>query len=273
MSFSYYIYSSFLDLHPVVVTSSKTQASCERVDRKPLKAFPTFLIPSTNCILFYHSHEPYFEFTNFYPQPVKIDGVIWPTTEHYFQAQKFIGTPYCEFIRKLPTPREAFHFSRVPTVAKWQRRNWANVKDDVMLKALAEKFTQNEILKCKLLETGHCKLIEHTDRDSYWGDGGDGSGLNRLGELLMQLRIILQSKKETALKRERQSSGSRLRRSSSFSGSINRLHLNNEISTTKQHLQVSADDSFQYHTQLPATTMRRSNTSSASYNIITGTDW
>jgi len=31
-------------------------------------------------------------------------------------------------------------------------------------------------------------LIEHTKNDSYWADGGDGSGKNRLGQLLMELR-------------------------------------------------------------------------------------
>jgi predicted NAD-dependent protein-ADP-ribosyltransferase YbiA (DUF1768 family) len=36
-------------------------------------------------------------------------------------------------------------------------------------------------------------LVEHTARDSYWGDGGDGSGRNRLGHLLMQLRAELRA--------------------------------------------------------------------------------
>ena len=30
--------------------------------------------------------------------------------------------------------------------------------------------------------------MEHTDNDNYWGDAGDGSGLNRLGDLLVELR-------------------------------------------------------------------------------------
>jgi predicted NAD-dependent protein-ADP-ribosyltransferase YbiA (DUF1768 family) len=31
-------------------------------------------------------------------------------------------------------------------------------------------------------------LVEHTKKDKYWADGGDGSGKNRLGELLMKVR-------------------------------------------------------------------------------------
>jgi len=30
--------------------------------------------------------------------------------------------------------------------------------------------------------------VEHTDNDSYWADGGDGSGRNMLGVLLMSVR-------------------------------------------------------------------------------------
>ena len=31
-------------------------------------------------------------------------------------------------------------------------------------------------------------LVEHTGKDAYWGDGGDGSGVNRLGGILMRVR-------------------------------------------------------------------------------------
>lgn len=57
-----------------------------------------------------------------------------------------------------------------------------------MYEGLRHKFTQNKELKQKLLETGDRKIIEHTDRDKYWGDGGNGEGKNRLGILLMKLR-------------------------------------------------------------------------------------
>jgi hypothetical protein len=32
------------------------------------------------------------------------------------------------------------------------------------------------------------KLVEHTSNDSYWADGGDGSGRNMLGRLLLRVR-------------------------------------------------------------------------------------
>ena len=120
--------------------------------------------------------------------PVQIDGKRWPTTEHYFQAQKFVGTPYEQVIGDLSTPREAFDFSRKPEVHCWRRNDWEQVKEDVMKKALLAKFTQHHKLCLMLFSTRNRELVEHTSNDRYWGDGGDGSGQNRLGYLLMLVR-------------------------------------------------------------------------------------
>ena len=68
------------------------------------------------------------------------------------------------------------------------RRNWEAVKDEIMLKAVRAKFSQHKDILEIMLSTGDAKLIEHTANDHYWADGGDGSGLNRPGELLMQIR-------------------------------------------------------------------------------------
>lgn len=57
-----------------------------------------------------------------------------------------------------------------------------------MSEALVHKFTQNQALMKVLLATGDAEIYEHTSTDSYWGDGGDGTGKNMLGQLLMDLR-------------------------------------------------------------------------------------
>ena len=43
---------------------------------------------------------------------------------------------------------------------------------------------QHKDLQKLLLNTENQLLIEHTPLDNYWGDGGNGSGKNRLGQLL-----------------------------------------------------------------------------------------
>jgi N-glycosidase YbiA len=46
------------------------------------------------------------------------------------------------------------------------------------------------------LATGDAKIVEHTENDAYWGDGGDGSGQNKLGQILMEVREELRHGQE-----------------------------------------------------------------------------
>jgi ribA/ribD-fused uncharacterized protein len=73
------------------------------------------------------------------------------------------------------------------------RSDWESVKDDIMREALRAKFGQHPGLKSLLLSTADAELVEHTKNDNYWADGGDGSGKNRLGALLMELRARLRA--------------------------------------------------------------------------------
>jgi ribA/ribD-fused uncharacterized protein len=74
------------------------------------------------------------------------------------------------------------------------RRDWDSVKDRIMLEAVRTKFAQHADLRAMLQSTGDARIVEHTTNDSYWGDGGDGSGKNRLGEILIQVREELRAK-------------------------------------------------------------------------------
>lgn len=73
------------------------------------------------------------------------------------------------------------------------RPDWEEVKNKVMLQAFRMKFSQNPEIAKELLATGDAILIEHTRNDDYWADGGDGSGKNKLGLLLMQVREELKN--------------------------------------------------------------------------------
>jgi len=125
-------------------------------------------------------------FSNFAPYELTIEGRRYPTSEHYFQAQKFAGTPYAETIRGAATPATAARLGR--SRRHKLRSDWESVKREVMLTALRAKFTQHQELAALLLETEDARLVEHTPRDRYWGDGGDGSGKNWLGRLLERVR-------------------------------------------------------------------------------------
>ena len=55
------------------------------------------------------------------------------------------------------------------------RRDWESVKVSLMTEAVRAKFTQHDELRAILVGTGDAKIVEHTENDDYWGDGGDGS--------------------------------------------------------------------------------------------------
>src|SRR5215471_15041120 len=101
-----------------------------------------------NPILFYRVSEPYGEFSNFAPCPVKLKGHNWPTTEHYFQAQKFAGTEHEHAIRKTKSPMIAARLGR--SRKHPLRKDWESAKDNVMPEALRAKFTQHADLRALL---------------------------------------------------------------------------------------------------------------------------
>jgi ribA/ribD-fused uncharacterized protein len=140
-----------------------------------------------NQIRFYSHNGPFGAFSNFSDHPVTINGKYYPTTEHYFQSQKFINdSSFMETIRVASTPAIAKKLGSSRTHIL--RNDWENVKEDIMLTALRAKFTQHPNLKQLFLSTDDKILVEHTINDSYWADGGDGTGLNRLGHCLMIVR-------------------------------------------------------------------------------------
>jgi ribA/ribD-fused uncharacterized protein len=147
-------------------------------------------------IFFYRTGETYGCFSNFSAHPVTLKGKRYPTSEHYFQAMKFEGTEHEEAIRKAAGPGAAAKMGR--DRSRPLRKDWEAVKESVMAEVLYAKFTQHTDIKKILLGTGDAPLVEHTTNDSYWADGGDGSGKNRLGVLLMKVREQLRAEATNA---------------------------------------------------------------------------
>ncbi|MBI5252542.1 MAG: NADAR family protein [Desulfomonile tiedjei] len=137
-------------------------------------------------IRFYRVQDKYGSFSNFAPYPVRLDGKRWPTSEHYFQAQKFTHPGEQEAIRLTKSPMEA---ARMGRDRSWSLRpDWEEAKDEVMREVVWAKFTQHNSLRELLLSTGDATIVEHTKNDCYWADGGAGKGKNMLGRILMEAR-------------------------------------------------------------------------------------
>jgi len=148
---------------------------------------------SGNTIYFCNAEGPYACFSNYYLTNIDIEGHTWPSTEHYFQSQKFTSPEYQEEIRKAPTPEQSkvLGYARRPDF----RKDWESVKDAKMALALKNKFVQHADLKKILLDTGSKAIVERNDDDAYWGDGKDRKGLNKLGKILENVREELHNAK------------------------------------------------------------------------------
>lgn len=143
-----------------------------------------------NEIRFYKVNDEYGCFSNFAPYPIFIENEMWRTVEHYFQASKFGDEATRIKIKEMDSPMKAANEGR-------NKKNlivsdWESIKDDIMHKGLLCKFCQHPKLRKMLILTGTKTLIEHTRNDRYWADGGDGSGKNMLGKLLMLVRNEIQ---------------------------------------------------------------------------------
>ena len=102
------------------------------------------------------------ELSNFYPAPFLLEGKIWPSVEHYFQAQKFpTDLTLQERIRLATTPQSAKHLGR--TKSEHFRTDWNERREYFMEKALEAKFAQNPTLQEILKSTyNFCFFIKKT---------------------------------------------------------------------------------------------------------------
>ena len=158
-----------------------------------MSAFPERNNRQARAVVHFHKlAEPYGEFSNFARSPITLRGRSWPTVEHYFQAQKFDDPQHRERIRHASTPKEAKRLGWSRTVPI--RKDWEEVKQEVMRRGVRCKFETHAALRELLLSTGDEEIVENAPGDYYWGCGADGSGKNRLGVILMEVRAWLRER-------------------------------------------------------------------------------
>ncbi|MBS0290004.1 MAG: NADAR family protein [Proteobacteria bacterium] len=135
--------------------------------------------------------------------PLLKQNVNWPTTEHYFQAQKITNLAQrTKFIQDMKNKSPDACRTQVnqyqPHDPKWHLNN---TKQKVMLEALRAKYDQHQDIQKLLKSTGNMPIVEDTAGASYvdneWGCGYDGKGENYLGVLWMQVRAEKIGKKSS----------------------------------------------------------------------------
>jgi ribA/ribD-fused uncharacterized protein len=137
--------------------------------------------------------------------PILIDGVHYPTAEHYMMVQKaltFDDTKALSIILDTDSPFVAKMAGR--SVKNYDDTVWAAVRYEHVLIANRAKFTQNEEFFQYLINTENKVLVEASPTDTIWGIGLPESsedcldprkwrGENLLGFVCMQVRDELRS--------------------------------------------------------------------------------
>lgn len=159
--------------------------------------------PGEEPVLFFAGNETLTEFRgleNQYEAKMVVDGITFPTVEHYYQwsKAKFFGDAATE-TKILKTPSTKTIKTLGNKVKDFDEEKWAERQDDVMRTGLRAKFLQHPELRELLLSTKNRPIGEADPRDKYWGIGTGAStsfaknparwkGKNRLGQLLTELR-------------------------------------------------------------------------------------
>ena len=142
--------------------------------------------PQEENALYFSRSDPNQILGTFSKHDFELDGFLWPSVEHYFQAMKFENENYREKIRQAPHPLKARKLGR--TRFRKIRRDWHQIREVVMTRAVYTKCRTHIVAHDALLDTGDQILVESSQYDYYWGCGRDRRGHNTYGKVLMNVR-------------------------------------------------------------------------------------
>jgi hypothetical protein len=143
--------------------------------------------------------------SQWWPVSVTVDGVTYPSAEHYMMAAKallFDDAEIAARIQAAPHPGAAKMLGR--QVRGFDEQRWAQRRFDLVVTGNLAKFGQHPELRDFLLGTSSRILVEASPLDRIWGIGlaADDEratspqlwpGLNLLGFALMEARDQLRS--------------------------------------------------------------------------------
>jgi ribA/ribD-fused uncharacterized protein len=143
--------------------------------------------------------------SQWWPAPFTVDGVTYPTAEHWMMAGKARLFGDAEAERRVLAarhPGEAKAQGRL--VRGFDEETWARERRAIVVEGSVHKFAAHPELRAFLLGTGDTVLVEASPLDRVWGiglaaddkaatDPERWKGLNLLGFALMEARERLRA--------------------------------------------------------------------------------
>jgi ribA/ribD-fused uncharacterized protein len=141
--------------------------------------------------------------SQWFPAPFTMNGISYPTAEHYMMAEKarlFDDQEMLSNILECQTPKEAKAFGR--KIRNFVGDTWHQHCSDIVVKANHAKFSANSDFAAWLVASAPKVVVEASMWDRIWGIGMVASapgardpqkwkGLNLLGFALMEVRDLL----------------------------------------------------------------------------------
>lgn len=159
-----------------------------------IKNFRDPLLSTDGTVVGFYERE-FFMFSNFSSFQVEWRDYMWPTSEHAYQASRFMGENE-DLVASIQKARSAHDAYKIAQDNKMhQRKQWDNEKIDVMYSICKAKLLQHTYIQGHLQSTLDEPLVEDSPKDSFWGWGPDRKGRNELGKVWMRLRTELRDGK------------------------------------------------------------------------------
>ena len=162
----------------------------------------------TETICFHNPNEENGYLSNWYPSAFIVDGKKFSSAEQYMMYRKAKCFKDEEITEKImETDDVAIIKALGRKVRDYDDEVWSKIRGQEVYEGLLAKFSQNEDLKKRLLDTGDATLVECAVKDCIWGiglsmddpgrlDESKWRGKNLLGETLMRVRKTLSLKEK-----------------------------------------------------------------------------
>ena len=156
-----------------------------------------------DAVFFYKPDEPYGFLSNWYISPFVLDGVRFTSSEQFIMYKKcvvFGDWKSAGAVLKTDDPAKQRKIGRA--AKGYIQSVWEGMRQMIAYEGLTAKFSQNDDLKQKLLDTGDAILVECSGTDKIWAcglrlsdkrrfDASYWKGTNILGNALMTVRSQL----------------------------------------------------------------------------------
>ena len=151
-------------------------------------------------ICFHNPSEDYGFLSNWYLSDFQIDGITFTSMEQYMMYKKAICFKDENIANQILAEKKVAKIKELGRlVSDYDEHIWNGVRQIIIYEGLLAKFSQNEFLKGRLLDTKNSILAECAVKDRIWGIGlsltdpkrlipSEWKGQNLLGYALMMVR-------------------------------------------------------------------------------------